>query len=79
MYMGGNNPPPSTNITETWNGTSWTEVAELGTASRYMAGGTNGTSSSALCTGGSSTGPSQNETTNQEWSADAAVVTITTS
>ena len=75
ICFGGANTGNSENETETWNGSSWTEVAELATASRYMAHGTTGSSLSALCSGGSSTGPSQHETTVQEW--DVPFVTKT--
>ena len=79
IAFGGATDPNSATNTETWNGTSWTEQSELGTASRYMGNTSNGTGVSALCAGGSSSGPSQNETTTQEWAAPTTVSTVTTS
>ena len=40
--------------TEVWNGTSWSEVADLNTARYYLASSVNGSSTSALAFGGSS-------------------------
>ena len=79
IAFGGATDPNSATNTETWNGTSWTEQSELGTASRYMGNTSNGAGVSALCAGGSSSGPSQNETTTQEWAAPITLSTVTTS
>ena len=80
IVTGGNRLPAADNsvLTETWNGSSWTEVGDLGTASRYMANGRMGSGVSALCAGGSSSGPSQFETTTQEWALAGATKTLTT-
>jgi hypothetical protein len=63
-------PPPSTlQICEQWNGTSWTEVADLVTAMTYAAGtGTSGTS--GLSTAGATFTPGWGfNNKNQEWNA----------
>jgi hypothetical protein len=52
-YFGGYGPPPLNLVnveTESWNGTSWTEVNDLNTA--RQASGPAGTSTSALAFGG---------------------------
>ena len=46
----GGEAPGTVKTTETWNGTCWTEVADLNTA-RYAQVGS-GTETSALCAGG---------------------------
>ena len=79
IAIGGSTTPNSEDETETWNGTSWTEQSELGTANRYAACGTNGSTVSAIVSGGSSAGPSQNEATVQEWTADNTLSTVTVS
>ena len=79
LCFGGADTPNSEGETETWNGTSWTERSDLGTASRYMAHGSTGSGVSALCSGGSSSGPSQHETTVQEWTSDNVLSTVTVS
>ena len=79
MAFGGANTPNSENETETWNGASWTEQSELATAARYVGNCSNGTAVNAICFGGSSTGPSQHETTTQEWTADNLLSTVTVS
>ena len=47
----GGNTPPGTALTESYNGTSWTEVNDLGTA-RYGIGGSGATNTAALAFGG---------------------------
>jgi len=79
IAFGGATTPNSENETETWNGTSWTEQSELVTAMRYCANTSNGSTMSAIQSGGSSSGPSQNETTVQEWTVPDANKTITVS
>ena len=51
LAFGGDNGPGIVALTETYNGTSWTEVADLNTA-RSVLGGT-GTATAALAVGGS--------------------------
>ena len=54
LVAGGDNPPSAPeyfDFTETYNGTSWTEVADLNTARRESSSG--GTQTSALSAGGS--------------------------
>jgi hypothetical protein len=75
MFNGGAegdpaSPPPSAlQICEQWNGTSWTEVADLVTAMTYAAG--TGTSGAAgLSTAGGAFTPSWSfNNKNQEWNA----------
>ena len=80
LCFGGNPPsapPYQATITEYWNGTSWTELNDLGTGignGIAPAGG----SVSGMASGGLSN-PSTQNTVSQEWTADAAVSTITTS
>ena len=51
LTFGGAGTPSALAITELYNGSSWTEVADLNTARGYLLLG-NGTSTSALCSGG---------------------------
>ena len=60
--------------TESWNGTSWTEVNDLSTARRSY--GNAGTGTTALYTAGESTTAVANT---EEFTADNAVSTVTTS
>ena len=87
IIFAGNRPGASPSLpgnasspfTEFWDGTSWTEVNNLSTA-RY--GGSSsksgGTSSSAHAAGGYITGTGYTGVT-EEWTASAAVTTVTTS
>ena len=50
MIFGGKDTPTVTDITELYNGSTWTEVADLNTARAYTNGA--GTSTAALCIGG---------------------------
>ena len=61
-----------TAVTETWNGTNWTEVADLNTARRYLGGV--GTNTAALAFGGDS-GSATAAT--EEWSIGGGIKTIT--
>ena len=80
LAFGGNtpsSPPHQATINEFWNGTSWTELADLGTglsSGIAPAGG----AVAGLASGGQSAPATQN-TVSQEWTADAAVSTVTTS
>ena len=60
---------------ESWNGASWTEINDISTA-RWQGGGT-GSALFGLISGGGS-GPSQ-VTTTEEFTADAALSTVTVS
>ena len=75
----GQPPPSQTSITESWDGTSWTEVADGSVPRAYV--GSAGSSSSAQINGGEKTGASpyyRNET--EEFSAaDLEIKTVTTS
>ena len=59
MYIGGAEPGNSAK-TESWNGTSWTEVADLGTAREVIREGA-GTASAGLAVGGLSAGTNATE------------------
>ena len=72
LAFGGNKPPPSSGITETWNGTNWTETGDLNTARRSLAGA--GTQTTALAFGGQSPVTAATE----EWNDGPQVRTIDT-
>jgi N-acetylneuraminic acid mutarotase len=61
--------------TEIWNGSSWTEINDLSTA-RHAGGSSINTSTSMYVAGGYTT---VNVTTTEEFTAPAAVSTVTTS
>jgi hypothetical protein len=74
----GQPPPTQTTITEFWNGTSWTELADGSTSRAYVASG--GSATSAQINGGEKGGASpyyRNET--EEFSVNLANKTITAS
>ena len=48
LYFGGN-VPPSTNVSASWNGASWTATPSLNTARNRMNGWACGTQTAALC------------------------------
>ena len=77
ILYGGYFNPPSVNKanTETWDGTSWTERADLSTA-RYALTGCGTSGASALASGGN-TPPDSSAT--EEWTANLANKTITAS
>jgi hypothetical protein len=72
--MSGSNP--TTNFTEYWDGTSWTEVAEMATARQEGTGG--GTATAAIYAGGS---PAPTNSNTEEWNAPTSPIikTFTTS
>ena len=72
LVFGGG--PPEVAITESWNGTNWTEVADLGTA-RWGSSGA-GTTTAGLAFGGNASGTITNAT--EEWNDGPQVKTITT-
>ena len=73
--IGGGTSSPESGKTETWNGSSWTEVADLSTARFDIAG--MGTQSTALGAGGETPGPTSSNAA-EEWSvpSDANVAQI---
>ena len=75
IIFGGPNGPPYTGATEYYNGTSWTELADLSTGRGYSAGG--GTAVAGLCMAGSDNSGATAVT--EEWNASNAVLTVTTS
>jgi len=71
----GGNIPSVTAATEAWNGTSWTEVADLATARTALAG--SGTGSLGLAFGGAQPA---NSALTEEWTLpDVVIKTVTTS
>jgi len=81
IVMGGWLPPgaPLFDLTESWNGTAWTEVADLGTARAYPigSGSVNNTAGLAFCGRNPGSTPVNNM---EEWSSPAFVTqTVTTS
>ena len=72
MCVGGGNPPGIQ--TESWNGTSWTEVADMAKARVNF--GQAGAGTVAVIA--MAAGPSPDAQT-EEFTASAAVVTVTTS
>ena len=76
ICIGGEVSPGFTANAETYNGSTWTEVANLGTARGYLACG--GTSVSAIATGGRNPGSSFLANT-EEWTVPASNSTITVS
>ena len=77
MAFGGRVNPPVTVNTESWNGSSWTEVANLG-AARY-AGAYGGSGNTSALFAGGANAPTYNPTATEEWTVTAAVGTVTTS
>ena len=76
MSFGGT-PPGGLAITESWNGTSWTEVADLANG-RFQLGQAGANTSSALAFGGILP-PGANTAATEEWTAPLANKTITAS
>jgi hypothetical protein len=79
LAYGGRNPGAGngTSTTEFWNGSAWTEVADLSTAKYAMASSQLGSSSSALSAGGWA--PTATAST-EEWTVpDSVIKTFTTS
>ena len=72
LVFGGDDPDPNT---ERWNGSAWTEVGDLSTG-RYGSGGSMSSSVATLASGGYTTTA---VTTTEEFTADLANSTITTS
>ena len=52
MFGGGPPYSPTYALTEKYDGTSWTEVADLATSRLYIGGNEGGTMGAALCSGG---------------------------
>ena len=67
--------PDGLSVTESWNGSSWTELNDLATSRYGLGGSTNGGAGSALAFGGFP-GPKNNT---EEFTANLANKTITSS
>jgi len=71
LSFGGEGPPSFSpryiGLTEQYDGTTWTEKADLNAARAYMGGA--GTTTASLCTGGNSGGPYT--AANEEWNGSA--------
>ena len=76
LAFGGGNPPTKIASTESWDGTSWTEVADLATARTNMSGGGAGTATQALAAGGNAA-PGDTAAT-EEWEFPPATAAILT-
>ena len=73
--MGGGTPPPAAvALTEAWDGSSWTEIADLATARSALGG--DGTAATAIVMGGGAN-PSPNAT--EEWNEAAVTSNVTVS
>ena len=78
VVWGGDIPPGTVQtLTEAWNGTSWTEVGDLGTSRGWTNGF--GTAKSAIAAGGYVNPPAGQTAVVEEWSVDLANKTITSS
>jgi hypothetical protein len=67
--------PPFTGKTEFWNGSSWSELAEL-SSNRFQMGGAGTSGAGALSFGGA---PNPVATSTEEWTASLGNKTITAS
>ena len=77
LYLVATTPNGYLALTESWNGTSWTEVADLSTA-RYGLGGQGATSKSGLAFAGNT--PASDPagvTSTEEWTIPEALKTLT--
>ena len=77
LFGGSPNGTPNLNNTESWNGTSWTELNNLATA-RQQVGGAGASGSSALASGGRA-GPAAGVNATEEWTFSHPIKTVTTS
>ena len=77
IAFGGGAPSPYVAITEAWNGSTWTEVADLSTARRAWASGIGQSATLGMAAGGE--GPSAVQSVTEEFTANLANKTITTS
>ena len=75
MLFGGGRTPGDVALTESWNGTAWTELADLSVARDQLGGSTNGTSLSALAFGGDD-GPADRNIT-EEWTVPESISNLT--
>ena len=71
LAFGGGNSPSQLAYTETWNGSSWTETADLSTARRQLWGA--GTNTNALAFGGETApgAPGANSALSETWNGSA--------
>ena len=53
IAFAGTTDPPESNSAETYNGSSWTEIANINTARTFVGSSTNGSQTAALCIFGS--------------------------
>ena len=73
LVFGGFGSNSRESVTESWNGTNWTEVADLNTAIRQAAGA--GTNTAALSFGGEDAASAEIKTT-EEWNFTGGIQTI---
>ena len=76
IVFGGSVDPPVTANTEQWDGSSWTEVANLSTA-RYGPGGTSASTASQIAL--ASGGHPNRLTATEEWTVSHTLKKVTTS
>ena len=74
IVFGGNAPPDPIDVVEVWNGSSWTEIADIATARKNMSGAGSGVA--ALCIGGEN--PGGNLANVEEWTNPFETKTIGT-
>ena len=65
--------------TEFWNGTSWTEVADLGTGRKFLTGSVNSPIAGVIGAGGYQPSSPYTRNITEEWTADLGNKTITAS
>ncbi len=73
MAGGDEHPSPPSAKTESWNGTAWTEVADMATARALGSSTPSGTSSAAFVTGSSDPGYSA---ATEEWTVPEGLKTL---
>ena len=76
LFFAGRPPTSGTALTESWDGSAWTEVADQATATNQP--GSFGTITLAVRAGGN-TSPSATTNTSEEWTRALAVKTVTVS
>ena len=79
LLGGGYNAPGGTNVanTESWNGSSWTELADITTARSH--GGSGGGSASGVLMAGYLASPNAGTAATEEWDNAGATKTLTVS
>ena len=71
MLAGGSIQPGVLDNVETWNGTSWTEVAEMNAANSQAGCGSDGTNTNVLRFGGEKSGSPNTTATTELWNGSS--------